>query len=139
VNRVPSGTAHTDAAIDFNVGIDIESVSRFGPDANEAAVLRLFAAEEVAECSGLKDGPSRLAGIWCAKEATVKALTPWVRLDPRRVRVFGAADRRPQVVVLDWSPQQHRVAIRVSIATDGGTAAAWAVAWGPSPSGPDPR
>ncbi len=109
MNRVGVDAAHADAAIDFNVGIDIESVSRFGPDANEAAVLRLFATEEVAQCSGLKDGPSRLAGIWCAKEATVKALSPWVRLDPRRVRVFGAADRRPQVVVNDWSPQEHHV------------------------------
>lgn len=114
----------------FNVGIDIERARRFEAVADNERLQALFTAEEMSYCSGARDAAARYAGTWCAKEAIVKALAPWVVLDPRRVTVVrSAAD--VQVLVTGWSGVANGVTVRVTIADRRPIATAYAVASGP--------
>lgn len=95
------------------VGVDIESVQRFA-DANP----RLFTAAEREHCDGR---PESLAGVWCAKEAVVKALSRWRALTVRSVEVRYDG-RRPVVEVpgfeIDVSishTDQYAVAVAVAV------------------------
>lgn len=117
---------------DMNVGVDVESVERFESAADDLALYALFTDEERAYCSGFEDAAERYAGTWCAKEAAVKALWPWERLEPRRIHVRRSVDGRPAVVVSGWDPEQRGVALRVSISHCKSVAFASVIAWGPS-------
>lgn len=127
-------------AAEFNVGIDIEEVERFASVRDDATKRALFTSEEAEYCSAFSDAAARYAGTWCAKEAAVKALWPWVRLDPRRVMVSRAGDGRPMLLISGSREIADRVAIRVSISHSGPVAVACVVAWAPRPvrSEPDP-
>lgn len=70
------------------VGIDIESVARFAD-----RTPHWFTPAELEHCAGR---PERLAGVWCAKEAVVKAVAKWAPLHVRDVEVGYNGDR-PEV------------------------------------------
>lgn len=127
-------------AAEFSVGIDIEEVERFSSVSDDATKRALFTPEELEYCSAFSDAAARYAGTWCAKEAAVKALWPWARLEPRRVSVTRADDGRPMLLISGWREIADRVAIRVSISHSGPVAVACVVAWAPRParSEPDP-
>lgn len=72
------------------VGIDIESVARF-----QNANPRLFTQSELDHCAGRANS---LAGIWCAKEAVVKAVSRWQSIHVRNVQVHHV-DGRPAVSI----------------------------------------
>ena len=72
------------------VGVDIESVARF-----EQANPRLFTSAEIEHSGGRAQS---LAGIWCAKEAVVKAVCRWQEIHVRNVEVGHDGDR-PVVVI----------------------------------------
>jgi holo-[acyl-carrier protein] synthase len=116
----------------WNVGCDVEDIERFL--AEGSALDPLFTLEEIDYCGPLPGGAGRRAGTWCAKEATVKALWPWVRLDPRRVIVTHTSDGIPEVRVDGALPSG--VDIRISIAHSRASATATAVVWGPAPGTP---
>jgi phosphopantetheine--protein transferase-like protein len=116
----------------MNIGMDVEVVDRFA-SAGDAALRALFTAEERVYCSGFSDSAARYAGTWCAKEATVKALWPWKRLEPRRIEVSRSEDGRPVVGVSGWNPAEHGVALRVSISHCKTVATGSVIAWGPPP------
>jgi phosphopantetheine--protein transferase-like protein len=121
-----------EAATDFDVGVDAESTARFA-GLNDVARKALFAQEEHDYCASFSDAPRLFAGTWCAKEAAVKALWRWVRLDPRRVVVVRANDGRASVRISGWNADEAGVSTKVSISSHGSLAVAWVVAWGPSP------
>lgn len=62
-----------------SVGVDIEEVRRF-----EQVNRRLFTAGEWEHCAGRADS---LAGVWCAKEAVVKAVSRWRAIHVREVEI----------------------------------------------------
>lgn len=67
------------------VGIDIESVARF------ADVQRYwFTPGEIEHCAGR---PESLAGVWCVKEAVVKAMSKWRQMHVGDVEVRYLGDR----------------------------------------------
>lgn len=124
-------------SIEFNVGMDIEDVGRFASASNDPAMTGLFTEGEHGHCAISFDAAGCYAGTWCAKEAAIKALWPWVHLDPRRVEVVRADDGRPGLIVSGWDAMTSGVTVRVSIAHGRSFASACAVAWGPMPS-PNP-
>ena len=74
------------------VGVDTEAVDRWGdPDP------RLFTVNERSHCLSLARPAEGFAGRWCAKEAVVKALTPFARVAIRDVEILVGADGRPLV------------------------------------------
>ena len=119
--------------MEFDVGIDAESTKRFETGLSAIARKALFAQEERDYCASFSDAPRRFAGTWCAKEAAVKALWRWVRLDPRRVVVIRACDGRASIRISGWSADEAGVSTIVSISSHGSLAVAWVVAWGPPP------
>jgi phosphopantetheine--protein transferase-like protein len=118
----------------YNVGIDIERAGRFESLADDQSLRALFTAEERRYCADSGDAAASYAGTWCAKEAIVKALAPWVILDPRRVTVARTAGEA-QVVVSGWSGASAGVTVRVSISDRRPLATAVAFASGPGDAG----
>jgi len=113
-----------------NVGIDIERPGRFEPLSDDPRLQALFTPDERQYCSARPDAAASYAGTWCAKEAVVKALAPWVVLDPRRVTIARTAgDAR--VAVSGWSGTSSGVTVRVAISDRRPLATAFAVASGP--------
>jgi phosphopantetheine--protein transferase-like protein len=104
----------------FGVGVDVEEVVRW-----EAPAARLFTAGEHAHCRAMGRPAESYAGRWCAKEATVKALDPFVRVSVRDVEIGVAGSGAPVVRLngVDWSG-----AVRLSISHTGTVAVAVAVA-----------
>lgn len=117
--------------VHLNVGTDLEDVARFDDDRTRTDVL--FSEAELAHAAN-GGGAAALAGTWCVKEATVKALWPWVRLDPRRVLVSREADGRPTATVVGHDLSADGVQVQVSITHTSTVASAVAVAWGPMPA-----
>jgi phosphopantetheine--protein transferase-like protein len=94
----------------------------------------LFTDDEYAACTGARHAASRFAGTWCAKEATVKALSPWLSLEPRQVVVSHTGDGRPSARVAGIHLADHGLEVRLSISETETLALACAVASGPVPS-----
>ena len=125
-----------DAGAEYNIGIDIEDIGRFASVAEDPALRSLFSLEEFEHCSRFADSAAHFAGTWCAKEAAVKALWPWVRLEPRLVTVHRTTDGRPSLRIASIDEQTTGTATRVSISQTSTIACASVIAWGP-PGGLD--
>lgn len=119
--------------IEFSVGVDTEEISRFA-GMPESTLRALLGEEELKGSAEFALPAARLAGTWCAKEAVVKALWPWVQLDPRRVLVQRDEDGRPHAHVSGWDASDAGVTVRVAISHSGSVATAFALAWGPTPT-----
>lgn len=88
--RVGVGSCHDGGMELPGVGVDIETVSRF-------AQVRpgLFSESELQHAG---DSAESRAGIWCAKEAVVKAVSKWRLLSVRQVEITHH-EGRPAAVV----------------------------------------
>lgn len=103
------------------VGIDIETVERWAnPDP------RLFVEGEHEYCQAKGNPAESYAGIWCAKEATVKAVWPRARLSPRDVVVSHDSSGRPSVSI---GVAGAAIALEISISHTDDVAVAVAIAW----------
>ena len=129
----PDRGSRSEARTEFDVGIDAESTARFAR-LNDVARKALFAQEEHDYCSSFSDAPRRFAGTWCAKEAAVKALWRWIRLDPRRVVVMWSGDGRPSIRISGWDADEAGVSTSVGVSSDGSITVAWVLASGPPPT-----
>lgn len=125
----------------LGIGLDVVEVARWRrllERHGERILLRLFSAEERAQCGGLR-AAEHLAGRWAAKEAVAKALGcragPW-----RDVVILRGAGGAPRVVLRGAWEQAARArgiaAIRVSLTHEALVAAAVAAALPDSPGGP---
>ncbi|GIJ51689.1 hypothetical protein Val02_85750 [Virgisporangium aliadipatigenens] len=101
----------------FGVGVDVEEVDRWADPPRG-----LFTEAEHAHCRSMGRPAESYAGRWCAKEATVKALDPFVRVSLRDVEIGVAAGGAP-VVRVPWNG-----AVRLSIAHTERIAVAVAIA-----------
>ncbi len=72
------------------VGVDIETVRRF-----QTVSDRLFTPGELQHAG---DRLESKAGIWCAKEAVVKAVAKWRLITVREVEIRYQGDRPTAVV-----------------------------------------
>jgi holo-[acyl-carrier protein] synthase len=115
----------------YSIGIDVERAGRFDHAGEDPTLQALFTLEERRFCAGAPDVAATYAGTWCAKEAVVKALAPWVVIDPRRVTVQRAADGS-RIAISDWDGGGRGVTVRVSIADRRPMATAVAFATGPT-------
>jgi phosphopantetheine--protein transferase-like protein len=115
---------------DVNVGIDVEAIARFEHVADDRMSGAIFAEEEHAARPDDVAAAAHYAGTWCAKEAAVKALWPWMQLDPRRIVVTVGADGRPAIRIVDPGPDLSRLTIRLRIVRHETIAIAWVVAAG---------
>ncbi|MCI0532919.1 4'-phosphopantetheinyl transferase superfamily protein [bacterium] len=106
------------------VGIDIVSVKKFQriQAENRADWEKIFAIGEWEYCFGSAHAPERLAGIFAAKEAVMKAAGGDLMKRFDRIEIRHEEDGRP-VIYIDG----ERSAAEVSISHDGGFAAAFAV------------
>ncbi len=80
----------------LNIGIDIEQVSRFK---NQSARLmsKIFSAKELKHIN--KSDLQRIAGIFSAKEAVIKASNPIEKLNFRNIEILHRKDGFPFVQV----------------------------------------
>ncbi|MGY6558629.1 MAG: holo-ACP synthase [Nitritalea sp.] len=74
----------------FSIGTDNEEVARFARllSSRPALITRLFYPAERREELPAARRAMSLAGIWCAKEAVVKAFAPFLALDIREVEIL---------------------------------------------------
>ena len=97
----------------MGLGVDVEDHERWRN--SELRVEALFTPTELAWCRARADLPAQLAGTWCAKEATVKAMALQFRLSLRDVEVLRDGLGRPSVRLLADDLQHHGDRVRVSI------------------------
>lgn len=107
------------------VGVDVEEIARW-----EEPDVRLFTAAEREHCARGQSA-ERYAGRWCAKEAVVKALAPYVAASLRDVEILAGPAGEPLVRLADRVASPD-VEVRVSIAHSRTLAVAVAVAGPPS-------
>ena len=101
----------------LGVGVDVEDHERWRDSG--LRVSALFTRTELAWCRARADLPAQLAGTWCAKEATVKAVSGHLRLSLRDVEVVRDELGRPGVRLLPHGLQDHGRHVRISISRTG--------------------
>lgn len=124
--------AKASAAGEIEIGIDAEHADRFalGPGGLLPAGLAVsFSGEEHKVALGSPQPPHTYATMWCAKEAVVKAVWVWIRLDPRRVTISGVDRCNPLVSIDQEAPGALGLGICVSIMSSSDPEVAVAVAW----------
>jgi len=117
----------------FNVGIDLENIGRWQellPKLEQSPNKELFFQEEHEYCRSFSDAATHYAGHWCAKEAVVKALTPFFEITTRNVRIFHDQTGRPLVELRNIKNQSLIPEIRLSISHNPDMAIAFAMAVG---------
>jgi len=95
------------------IGVDIENHVRW--ETNDLRLDALFTPAERARCATLASPAAQLAGTWSAKEAAVKAMSPFVTLSLRDVEIVHEPDGRPAIRILAPGLQEHGGRVRVSI------------------------
>lgn len=76
----------------FNIGIDIEEVSRF--KRIDKKLLEKFLTKD--EIKNLKNKNAKhIAGLFCAKEAVIKACNPTEEIDFTKIQILHNKDSSP--------------------------------------------
>ena len=84
----------------FMVGIDIESVKRFRSLLNSKDKLkRIFSSHEYNYAINKSNPEQCFAGIWCAKEATIKAFGKKKKLNVKQIEIRCSKNNAPEAVV----------------------------------------
>lgn len=108
------------------IGIDIENISRFINLFKHKNILlqRMFNTSEW-EYALTKANPSQtLAGIWCAKEAVVKALYPTKQVFIKDVTISHKSSGQPFVIINNVNLKSELIKISISHTKDYATAVA---------------
>lgn len=108
------------------VGIDIESISRFkNLYVHKKRLLQKMFNPSEWEYATTKANPSQtLTGIWCAKEAVVKALYPAVEIFIKDITIKHKKSGAPYVVIDSTRVESKLIHISISHAKDYATAVA---------------
>ncbi len=115
----------------FNIGVDLENISRWRellPQLQSPSNEKLFFPEEHEYCLSFTDAAPHYAGHWCAKEAVVKALTPFCRLTTRDIRIHHDQSGQPVANLVNPQGLSTLVDIKLSISHGADTAIAFAIA-----------
>ena len=114
-------------APNFNIGIDCEDVERWRkmlPKLEIGAHKKLFSEKEHLYCMSYQDPAPHYAVRWCAKEALVKAFSPFFKLDLRSVEISKARNGRPFFILNDDKAQSKNFEIQLSMSHSKNTAQA---------------
>jgi phosphopantetheine--protein transferase-like protein len=115
--------AGVDPRADFGVGVDVEEVARW-----QHPVAGLFTEVEHVHCRRMARPAESYAGRWCAKEAVLKALAPFVAVSLRDIEIRSGRTGIPEPLLLSSVSNRWSGLVRVSIAHSPSVAIAVAVA-----------
>ncbi|NTW69006.1 MAG: holo-ACP synthase [Chlorobiaceae bacterium] len=111
----------------FNVGIDCEDIDRWHnmlSKLESGAQHKLFTEAEHLYCKSFKNPEAHYAARWCAKEALLKALYPFCKVDLRQIEIANDKEGKPFFVISDPQVAKLNLAIRVSLSHSKKTAMA---------------
>lgn len=122
----------------INVGIDCEDIRRWKSmlvSLESGPRRKLFSEDEHRYCRSFKDSAPHYAARWCAKEAFVKAMSPFSQVDLRTVEVANDDNGSPFIVWNCESAKSRAFSVSLSISHSQDTAVAVAVVmWISAPS-----
>ncbi|NLI13810.1 holo-ACP synthase [Pelotomaculum propionicicum] len=114
----------------FNVGIDCEDIERWRrmlPKLAEGFQRKLFSEEEHRYCSSYKDPAPHYAARWCAKEAVLKALSPFYKISLRQIEILPDQNGKPFCKFNNPEITKLEPAVRISLSHSKKTAMAVAI------------
>jgi len=107
----------------LNIGIDVDRISRF-KIGNKLLLEKIFTKKELKSIK--KKNPQHAAGIYCAKEAIIKACNPIVKLNFMDIEIMHGKDGSPYAVIK--KPSRTKIKeLKISISHSGEYAAAAAI------------
>lgn len=102
----------------FSIGIDCEDISRWRrmlPMSDESPQRRLFSQSEHKYCNSYKDPAPHYAARWCAKEAVLKALSPFYKIDLCKIEIINDVEGRPVCILNDPEMKKVKADVRISL------------------------
>lgn len=112
----------------FEIGTDIESVNRFRNlyEKKPSILIKLFFSAELDYAKHKGKPWETLTGLWCAKEAVLKAFTPYESLDLRNIEISRNSRGFPEVILHNKSQFiiPFKISISISHTNDMATAVA---------------
>ena len=83
------------------IGTDIEQISRFIHllDSKPQLLQKMFFVSEYDYANSKSTPASSLAGIWCAKEAVLKAFTPVLALEVTQIEITKNPKGYPEATI----------------------------------------
>ena len=112
----------------IGIGTDIESINRFRKypkDKNDRFYKKIFTSFELEYCFKKNDPYPHLTARFAAKEAVIKALSGWKKLQYKHIEVRNDNDKKPFVEILsqDNNPlKKENILISLSHCNDYATA-----------------
>ena len=111
----------------MNIGVDCEDIERWVkmlPNLKSGYQSKLFKDREHEYCQGYKNPAPHYAVRWCAKEALLKALSPFYKLDLRTIEVSNREDGSPFFILNDKNIEKLNLNIKLSMSHSKTTAIA---------------
>jgi len=111
----------------INVGIDCEDIDRWVkmlPKLEIGYQRKLFQENEHQYCRTYRNPAPHYAVRWCAKEALLKALNPYYKLDLRTIEISNAEDGSPFFILNDSKLESLNFSIKLSMSHSKNTAMA---------------
>ena len=99
----------------FNIGIDIEQVSRFKKRDNRL-FEKIFSKKELKKMKNYN--AQHLAGIFSAKEAIIKACNPIEKLKLKEIEVFNRKEGHPHAIIKSKAIRARDLKISISHSKD---------------------
>ena len=107
----------------LNIGIDIEDISRFNVW-DKLLLEKILTKKELKNIK--KKNAQHIAGIYCAKEAVIKACNPVVKLSFMDIEIAQNKDGSPHAIIK--KPKKAKIKeLKISISHSSGYAAAAAI------------
>ncbi len=114
----------------INVGIDCEDIDRWVkmlPKLEVGYQAKLFQESEHRYCRSKQNPAPHYAVRWCAKEALLKALYPYYKLDIRTIEVSNTEDGIPFFIFNDPKLESLNFIVKLSMSHSKNTAMAMVV------------
>lgn len=110
------------------IGIDLENISRIQQLLTKKPHIlqKMFFNSEWLYAHSKGNPASTLTGIWCAKEAVLKAFAPHINLDLKQIEIIKNAKGYPEVSIMhaEVSKQYFHISVSISHTKDLATATA---------------
>ena len=97
------------------IGIDIEEVDRFDLPKNHAFLKKVFTKSEIDYAFSKTKPAIHLCGMFCAKEATIKALP--IKIQPKDILIMRNKQGKPSIK-LRKHLRGHTLALSISHSTN---------------------
>ena len=114
----------------LEAGTDLESVERFRRLYENRPIIidKMFFESELKYANQKVRPWETLTGIWCAKEAVLKAFTPFLQLNVKQLEIVSDPHKSfPKVKIHNDSETQFSYRISVSISHSNNMAMAFAI------------